>query len=358
MKMPWEIDIPVALIFFNRPKQFKRVFEAVRKARPSKLFLIQDGARENNENDAVNIQKCRDILNDIDWECEVHTDFALKNLGCGRRIYTGLTNCFKEVDRLIILEDDCVPAQSFFAFCKDMLERYLDQRQVGMITGMNHLNTFEKVDSDYFFAKVGSIAGWATWKRTWDLVDYNMEFLNDNETIRVLKNLEKYEEEFDYLSAAGVVNSVNAVSNPVFPLNESICKNLVKLYYNDVGILTNLLYKNNIQAILENDKGINLGSVYETACAMELVAHGHNLFYFDSKKVGEVDFLINDYNNLNILPIEIKSGKDQNNFRAIPKLVAQDGNYKMPYGYVFGNKNICEIKDNLIFMPIYLIMFV
>lgn len=171
-------------------------------------------------------------------------------------------------------------------------------------------------------------------------------------------NLEKYEEEFDYLSAAGVVNSVNAVSNPVFPLNESICKNLVKLYYNDVGILTNLLYKNNIQAILENDKGINLGSVYETACAMELVAHGHNLFYFDSKKVGEVDFLINDYNNLNILPIEIKSGKDQNNFRAIPKLVAQDGNYKMPYGYVFGNKNICEIKDNLIFMPIYLIMFV
>ena len=196
MKMPWEIDIPVALIFFNRPKQFKRVFEAVRKARPSKLFLIQDGARENNENDAVNIQKCRDILNDIDWECEVHTDFALKNLGCGRRIYTGLTNCFKEVDRLIILEDDCVPAQSFFAFCKDMLERYLDQRQVGMITGMNHLNTFEKVDSDYFFAKVGSIAGWATWKRTWDLVDYNMEFLNDNETIRVLKNLEKYEEAY------------------------------------------------------------------------------------------------------------------------------------------------------------------
>ena len=91
---------------------------------------------------------------------------------------------------------------------------------------------------------------------------------------------------------------------------------------------------------------------------MELVAHGHNLFYFDSKKVGEVDFLINDYNNLNILPIEIKSGKDQNNFRAIPKLVAQDGNDKRPYGDVFGNKNICEIKDNLIFMPIYLIMFV
>lgn len=111
------------------------------------------------------------------------------------------------------------------------------------------------------------------------------------------------------MSAEGVVNSVNAVSNPVFPLNESICKNLVKLYYNDVGILTNLLYKNNIQAILENDKGINLGSVYKTACAMELVAHGHKLFYFDSKKVGEVDFLINDYNNLIFCLLKLNQAK-------------------------------------------------
>ena len=171
-------------------------------------------------------------------------------------------------------------------------------------------------------------------------------------------NLEKYEEEFDYLSASGVVNSVSAISNPIFPLNESISKNLLKLYYNDVGILTNLLYKNNIKAILDYDKGINLGSVYETVCAMELVAHGHTLFYFDSKKIGEVDFLINDYDNLNVLPIEIKSGKDQNNFRAIPKLVSSTGNYKIPYGYVLGNKNVVEVKDNLIILPIYLIMFI
>lgn len=146
---------------------------------------------------------------------------------------------------------------------------------------------------------------------------------------------------------------VNIVSNPQFPLNESLCKNLVKLYYNDVGILTNLLYKNNINAILNNEKGINLGSVYETVCAMELVAHGHDLFYFDSKKVGEVDFLINNYENLNILPIEIKSSNDQNNYRAIPKLVSLDGNYKLPVGYVFGNKNICEMKKNLLILLIY-----
>lgn len=171
-------------------------------------------------------------------------------------------------------------------------------------------------------------------------------------------NLEKYEEEFDYLVASGVVNQTNAVSNPIFPLSESTSKNLVKLYYNDVGILTNLLYKHNINAVLDTDTNINLGSVYETVCAMELKAHGHDLFYFDSKKVGEVDFLINDYDNLTVLPIEIKSGKDQNNFRAIPKLVSKDGNYKMPFGYVFGNKNIVSVNDGLVILPIYLIMFI
>ena len=171
-------------------------------------------------------------------------------------------------------------------------------------------------------------------------------------------NLGKYEEEFDYLVASGVVNSTRAVSNPVFPLNESSSKNLIKLYYNDVGLLTNLLYKNNISAVLNNDSGVNLGSVYETACAMELIAHGHDLFYFDSKKVGEVDFIINDYDSLSVLPIEIKSGKNQDNFRALPKLVAEDGNYKMKHGYVFGNKNCFEQKNNIIILPIYLIMFI
>ena len=170
-------------------------------------------------------------------------------------------------------------------------------------------------------------------------------------------NLEKYEDEFDYLFDSGISLPSRAVSNPVFPLVESRSKNLLKAYYNDVGLLTNILYKNNIEAVLNKDKGVNLGSVYETAAAMELIAHGHELYYFDSKKVGEVDFLINNYDNLHVLPIEIKSGKDQTNFRAIPRLVDPNGNYKIPFGYVFGNKNIVKKENNLIILPIYLIMF-
>lgn len=170
-------------------------------------------------------------------------------------------------------------------------------------------------------------------------------------------NLRKYEDDFDYLFDSGISLPSRAVSNPAFPLTESKSKDLLKIYYNDVGILTNILYRNNIEAVLNKDKGINLGSVYETVAAMELTAHGHELYYFDSKKVGEVDFLINDYDNLHVLPIEIKSGNDQTNFRAIPKLLDPNGNYKIPCGYVFGNKNIVKKENNLITLPIYLIMF-
>lgn len=165
----------------------------------------------------------------------------------------------------------------------------------------------------------------------------------------------RYQDEFDYLISSGCVLGAKAISNPVFPLCESASKNLIKLYYNDVGLLTNLLYKNNIDAVLNKDSGVNLGSVYETACAMELSAHGHDLYYFDSKKVGEVDFLINDYKNTSILPIEIKSGNDQNNFRAIPKLVKEP--YNLQKGYIFGNENVISSKSNLITFPIYMIMF-
>ena len=171
-------------------------------------------------------------------------------------------------------------------------------------------------------------------------------------------NLNKYKDEFDYLINSGCVIGVKAVSNPVFPLIESSSKNLIKLYFNDVGILSNILYKHNILAVMGNENAVNLGSVYETVAAMELIAHGHEIYYFDSKKVGEVDFLINDYDNLSILPIEIKSGKNVYEYRAIPKLVNKSGNYKLSKGYVLTNNNVCCKNDDLYIFPIYMLMFI
>jgi len=167
---------------------------------------------------------------------------------------------------------------------------------------------------------------------------------------------DKYQDEFDYLIYSGCALPTKAISDPKFPLIQSAQKNLIKLYYNDVGLLSNILFKNEINPIILSEKGLNLGSLYETACAMELIAHGNELYYFDSKKVGEVDFLINNYNTLSALPIEIKSGNDQNNFRAISKLVKEP--YSLKEGYVFGNKNIVKSENKLTIYPIYMIMFV
>ena len=166
-----------------------------------------------------------------------------------------------------------------------------------------------------------------------------------------------YKDEFEYLINSGITLLCRALSEPKFPLIQSTSKNLFKLYFNDVGILTYLLYKNNINAILKSKTGINLGAVYETVVAQELEAHGHDLFYYDRKKVGEVDFLVNDYDNLCVLPIEIKSGKEGYSYRAMPKLLETQG-YRMQSGLVLSNNNETKVNDKIIHMPIYNIMFI
>ena len=131
----------------------------------------------------------------------------------------------------------------------------------------------------------------------------------------------------------------------------------MKLYLNDVGLLINILYKNNIRAILDNKNSINLGSVYESVVASELSAHGHNLFYYDNKKNGEVDFLIDDYDNLSVLPIEVKSGKDYKIHSAIEKFLANK-DYSTKEGIVLSNNKDIYYEDGILYLPIYYIMFI
>lgn len=199
-------------------------------------------------------------------------------------------------------------------------------------------------------------------KRIYDLVPSNIENKVKRVQFKMIENdddarYKKYVDEFDYLISSGIVLDAKAISEPKFPLVQSSSKNLIKLYMNDVGILTNVLYKHNINAILMDKKQINLGAVYETIAAQELIAHGHKLYYYDRRKIGEVDYLIDDYDSLSVLPIEIKSGSDENNFRALPKLI-NDINYNIQKAYVFNNKREIKNDGKIIFMPIYFIMFV
>ena len=170
------------------------------------------------------------------------------------------------------------------------------------------------------------------------------------------KRFKDYEDEFEYLINSGITLCVQAVSNPVFPLIETSGKNLLKLYLNDGGILTSILYGNNARAILDDKKSINLGSVYETVVATELAAHGHRLFYYDNRKRGEVDFLIDDYNSLSVLPIEVKSGKDYSIHSALSGLTGND-DYHVASGIVLSNERIIKKKNKITYMPIYYVMF-
>lgn len=184
----WKVNVPVYLNFFNRPDTFQYVFEAVREAKPSVLFLSCDGAREDRLDDVENIEKCQEIASHIDWECKVYKNYSKKNLGCGMRMYSGISWAFEHVDRLIILEDDCVPTQDCFLFFAEMLEKYAYDTRINMVCGMNNLGVWDKNNTSYFFAKTGSCWGWATWKRAWENVEYDMQYMTDANTRRLFKN--------------------------------------------------------------------------------------------------------------------------------------------------------------------------
>ncbi len=165
-----------------------------------------------------------------------------------------------------------------------------------------------------------------------------------------------YREEFEYLIGSGIALNVQAISNPRYPLAESVQKNLLKLYFNDVGLLTLQLYRNNLQPILKDERSINLGAVYETVIAQELRAHGTKLFYYDNRKNGEVDFIIDDHNSISLLPIEVKSGRDYRIHSALNKLTSNP-DYNIASGIVLSNNREVKTKGKITYMPIYFAMF-
>ena len=198
-------------------------------------------------------------------------------------------------------------------------------------------------------------------RRIYDIIPSNME----NKKKRVVaQNIENKRgktfgdcsDEFEYLISAGIALNVQAISNPVFPLIESTGKNLLKLYLNDVGILAGILYGNNIRAVLDDEKSVNLGSVYESVVASELIAHGYKLFYYDNRSKGEVDYLIDDYNSLSAVPIEVKSGKNYTVHSALNNFV-QNEDYHIKKAYVLSNERTVTHNGKITYLPIYYIMF-
>jgi predicted AAA+ superfamily ATPase len=170
------------------------------------------------------------------------------------------------------------------------------------------------------------------------------------------KRADNYADEFDYLIAAGVALEVKAISQPTYPLIENSGKNLLKLYLNDIGILSGIYFRNNISAIMQDQCGVNLGAVYESFVAQELRAHGNPLYYYDNKKVGEVDFLTDSAETLSVVPIEVKSGKDYTIHSALDRFLSVR-DYAVKRAYVLSNAPEVRVDGGITYMPIYYIMF-
>lgn len=165
------VDISVLIIFFNRPDTLQQVFDRVRAARPARLFLYQDGPREGRPADVEGILQCRDVVSNIDWDCEVHTLYQEENHGADASGYIADTWAFSETDKCIVLEDDVIPSLSYFGFCKEMLDRYEHDERVMLISGWNLEGVTQGVDSDYFFSYTTFTMAWASWSRVvrnWD----------------------------------------------------------------------------------------------------------------------------------------------------------------------------------------------
>lgn len=198
-------------------------------------------------------------------------------------------------------------------------------------------------------------------RRIYDMIPSNLESKKKRVVFQDIedkrgKRFSDYQDEFEYLISAGIALDVNAITTSVFPLTQSIGKNLLKLYLNDVGLLTDVLYGSNIRAILDDETGINLGSVYESVVAQELVAHGFKLFYYDNRSKGEVDYLIDDYDSLSAVPIEVKSGKDYTVHSALNTFVKND-DYHVKKAYVLSNAREITTNGKITYLPIYDVMF-
>ena len=170
----FQLTTPVAFIIFNRPDTTERVFAEIAKAKPPKLLVVGDGARINREGEAAKVAATRAIIDRVDWPCEVLTNFSETNMGCKRRVSSGLDWVFEQVEEAIILEDDCLPHPTFFRFCQELLEKYRDDQRVGMISGDNFQFGHRLNDDSYYFSNYNHIWGWASWRSRWQH-DYDVD---------------------------------------------------------------------------------------------------------------------------------------------------------------------------------------
>ncbi len=171
--LKYNTEIPVLLLVFNRPELTTKVFQRIKAAQPKYLYIAADGPRDREEK--LKTDEVRAIFENVDWDCKVLTLFRSVNLGCGKAVSEGILWFFKHVEEGIVLEDDCLPNQSFFAFCSTLLSHYRYDERIGHISGSNFQGGIKRGDADYYFSALTHVWGWAGWRRVWKEYDYHIK---------------------------------------------------------------------------------------------------------------------------------------------------------------------------------------
>ena len=186
---PGPLITPVLFMIFNRPDTTQKVFNAIRQAKPKQLFIVADGPREGKEGEKEKCERVRKIIEQVDWDCKVKTLFRDKNFGCKIAVSSAIDWFFENVEEGIILEDDCLPSQSFFWFCQELLKYYRDDMRVMHISGDNFQFGRIRGEGSYYFSKYTHVWGWATWRRAWKYYDVNMKSFEVFKTESQINNI-------------------------------------------------------------------------------------------------------------------------------------------------------------------------
>lgn len=252
------IETPIAFIIFKRPDTTEKVFEAIRQAKPSKLLVIADGARSDRPGEAEKCAATRAIIDKVDWDCEVLKNYSQINLGCGKRVSSGLDWVFANVEEAIILEDDCLPYPSFFRFCEELLKKYRYDERIGSISGQNVQFGRNQTEYSYYYSRYNHIWGWATWRRAWKYFDFDMQNWAEVRDRKLLYNIldnsrlvykwarnfqavsEGYLNTWDYQwqfacwmhNFLGIISNVNLISNIGFGMESTHTFSEKSQYFN------------------------------------------------------------------------------------------------------------------------------
>ena len=229
----YQIQTPVAFIIFKRPQETQKVFAEIRKVKPPKLLVVADGPRADRPGEDQECAQVRAIIDRVDWDCEVLKNYADVNLGCRRRVSSGINWVFDTVEEAIIIEDDCLPHPTFFRFAEELLDRYRDDRRIMSISGQNVQFGRKRTDYSYYFSRYNHCWSWASWRRAWQHYDLDMKLwpeirdgnfladvLGDPQAVKVWTNIFQlcYEVkidtwDFQWVFASFIQNGMNILAN-------------------------------------------------------------------------------------------------------------------------------------------------